>query len=78
MADDLKRVGMSFTAEGAEDFKKSLKEISAATKENYSELKLAQSQYDKNTTTSQKLADKQKYLAAQSEEYKKIPNFIIK
>lgn len=70
MADDLKRVGIAFSAEGAEDFKRSLKEISAATKENYSELKLAQSQYDKNTTTSQKLADKQKYLAGQADVYK--------
>lgn len=70
MADDLKRVGLRFTAEGAVDFKKSLKDISAATKENYTELKLAQSQYDKNTSSAQKLADKQKYLQGQTDAYK--------
>lgn len=69
MADDLKRVGLKFTAEGAVDFKASLKDISAATKENYSELKLAQSQYDKNTSSTQKLTDKQSYLQKQTEAY---------
>ena len=70
MADELKRVGMKFTAEGARDFKNELKECSAATKENYSELKLAQSQYDKNTTSIDKLKDRQKYLANQTDVYK--------
>ena len=70
MADDLKRVGLRFTADGAVDFKNSLKDISAATKENYTELKLAQSQYDKNTSSAQKLADKQKYLQGQTDLYK--------
>ena len=70
MADELKRVGLVFTADGARDFKKELKECSAATKENYSELKLAQSQYDKNTTSAKKLEDRQKYLANQTEIYK--------
>ena len=71
MADDLKRVGLKFTAEGAEDFKSALKSVSASTKENYSELKLAQSQYDKNTSSTEKLEDRQKYLASQTEDYKK-------
>ena len=70
MADDLKRVGIKLTAEGARDFKSELKECTAATKENYSELKLAQSQYDKNTTATKKLQDRQKYLASQSDVYK--------
>ena len=69
MADDLKRVGLKFTAEGVEDFKGTLKSISPATKENYSELKLAQSQYDKNTSSTQKLTDRQKYLQKQTELY---------
>ena len=59
------------TAQGAEEFKSAMKGISAATKEAYSELKLAQSQYDKNTSGTQKLADKQKYLQKMTEEYTK-------
>ena len=70
MADDLKRVGIKLTAEGARDFKTELKECTAATKENYSELKLAQSQYDKNTSSTKKLQDRQKYLASQTDVYK--------
>lgn len=70
MADDLKRVGLKFTADGARDFKAELKECSAATRENYSELKLAQSQYDKNTTATDKLKDRQEYLTKQTEVYK--------
>lgn len=70
MADDLKRVGLKFTADGARDFKTELKECTAATKENYSELKLAQSQYDKNTTATDKLRDRQEYLTKQTEVYK--------
>jgi len=69
MADDLKRVGLKFTADGARDFKSELKECTAATKENYSELKLAQSQYDKNTTSIDKLKDRQSYLAKQTDVY---------
>lgn len=71
MADDIKRVGIELTAEGAKDFTTSLKEVSAATKEAYSELKLARSQYDKNTSSVKKLEDRQKYLAKATEEYKK-------
>ena len=71
MADDIKKVGIELTAKGAKEYKDSLKEITAATKENYSELKLAQSQYDKNTSSAKKLEDRQKYLAKQVEEYTK-------
>ena len=71
MADDIKRVGLEFTAEGVQDFKSALKETSQASKENYQELKLAQSQYDKNTSSTKKLKDQQKYLQKQSETYTK-------
>lgn len=70
MAEELKRVGLKFTNEGVRNFKAELKECSAATKENYSELKLAQSQYDKNTSSTKKLEDRQKYLAKQTDVYK--------
>ena len=70
MADELKRVGIKLTADGARDFKAELKECSAATRENYSELKLAQSQYDKNTKSVEKLKDRQEYLTKQTEVYK--------
>ena len=70
MADELKRVGIKLTADGARDFKAELKECSAATRENYSELKLAQSQYDKNTKSVEKLKDRQEYLTKQADVYK--------
>lgn len=63
MADDLKRVGLKLTAEGAVDFKESLKGCTSAAKDSRAELKLLQSQYDENTTAAQKMADKQKYLS---------------
>ena len=68
---NLQEAGLILTAQGAEDFKSAMKGISAATKEAYSELKLAQSQYDKNTSATQKLADRQKYLQSVTEEYRK-------
>lgn len=58
MASDLKRVGLIFKADGTVDFKKSLKEINNSLSENYQQLKLTQSQYDENTTATQKLKDK--------------------
>ena len=61
---------IKLTADGAKDYKNALKECSAATKENYSELKLAQSQYDKNTSSTKKLEDRQNYLAKQTDVYK--------
>lgn len=70
-ANNLQEAGLILTAQGAEDFKSAMKGISAATKEAYSELKLAQSQYDKNTSATQKLADRQKYLQKMTEEYSK-------
>ena len=70
-ANNLQEAGLILTAQGAEEFKSAMKGISAATKEAYSELKLAQSQYDKNTSATQKLADRQKYLQAVTDEYRK-------
>ena len=70
-ANNLQEAGLLLTAQGAEEFKSAMKGISAATKEAYSELKLAQSQYDKNTSATDKLADRQKYLKAMTEEYTK-------
>ena len=69
MAEELKRVGLKFDAEGAVDFQKTLKGVTQATRENYSELKLAQSQYDKNTSITDKLRDRQTYLTKQTEVY---------
>ena len=55
---ELKKVGLIFKADGTVDFKKSLKEVNNELSSNYQQLKLTQSQYDKNTTTTQKLQDK--------------------
>ena len=40
MADELKRVGLVFKADGTVDFQRSLKEINAELKLNYSQFKL--------------------------------------
>ena len=70
MADDLKRVGLIFKADGAVDFQKSIKEVNASIQENRSEFQLVQSQYEENTKSMDKLVDKQKYLQKQTEAYK--------
>ena len=62
MADDLKRVGLILTAEGATDFKKTLQEVNLEINKNYNEFKLAQSQWDESTTKVQKLREQQEYL----------------
>lgn len=69
MADDLKRVGLVFKADGAVDFRRSLQEINTAITENKNSFKLAQSQWDENTSSLNKLADKQKYLSSQTDAY---------
>lgn len=69
MASDLKRVGLVFQADGTVDFKKSLKEVNSSIQENRSAFKLAQSQWDENTKSVDKLKDKQKYLADQTKDY---------
>ncbi|MFA6718331.1 MAG: phage tail tape measure protein [Prevotella sp.] len=66
---ELKRVGLQLTAEGAQDYQSALKGCANATKEARSELKLAQSGYDNNTTATKKLTDQQKYLTQMTESY---------
>ena len=62
MADDLRRVGLVFTQEGAVDFKKSLQEVNLELNKNYNQFKLTQAQWDKSTTSTQKLRAEQEYL----------------
>lgn len=69
MADDLKRVGLIFKADGTVDFKRSLQEVNSSIQENRTAFKLAQSQWDENTKSADKLRDKQEYLAKQTEDY---------
>lgn len=69
MASDLKRVGLVFQADGTVDFKKSIKEVNASIQENRSAFKLAQSQWNENTKSIDKLKDRQKYLADQTKDY---------
>ena len=69
MADELKRVGLVFKADGSVDFQKSLKEINASVQENRTAFKLAQSQWDASTKSADKLKDRQKYLTQQTKDY---------
>lgn len=69
MADELKRVGLTFSADGTANFKRALKDVNTAVSENYAEFKMAQAQWDKNTKALTKLGDKQKYLQGQTELY---------
>ena len=62
MADELKRVGLVFKADGSVDFQKSLKEINASVQENRTAFKLAQSQWDASTKSADKLKDRQNTL----------------
>ena len=62
MADELKRVGLVFTQEGAIDFKKTLQEVNLELNKNYNQFKLTQAQWDKSTTSTQKLRAEQEYL----------------
>lgn len=62
MNSDLKKVGLVFKADGTTDFIKSLQTINGSLKENYSQFKLVQTEWDNSTKTSQKLKDKLDYL----------------
>lgn len=62
MSNELKRVGLVFTQEGAVDFKKSLQEINLELNKNYNQFKLTQSQWDKSTKSTEKLRAEQEYL----------------
>lgn len=69
MADDMKRVGLSFKTDGTVDFQKSLKQISEAVQGNREEFKRAKIAWDDSTTATEKLTDRQKYLQKQTETY---------
>lgn len=69
MSNDLKSVGLSFKADGAVDFKKSLLEVNNAVNENRSAFKLAKSEWDKGTSSAEKLRATQEYLQNQTEAY---------
>lgn len=68
-ADGLKTVGLSFKADGAVDFKKSLSDVNNAVNENRSAFKLAKSEWDKGTSSAEKLKTTQEYLQNQTETY---------
>ena len=69
MSNDLKSVGLSFKADGAVDFKKTLSEVNNAVNENRSAFKLAKSEWDKGTSSAEKLRATQEYLQNQTEAY---------
>lgn len=69
MNDGLKTVGLSFKSDGAVDFKKSLTEVNNAVNENRSAFKLAKSEWDKSTSSAEKLRATQEYLQNQTDAY---------
>lgn len=62
MANELKRVGLVFTQEGAVDFKKTLQDINIEMNKNYNQFKLTQNQWDSSTKSTEKLRAEQEYL----------------
>lgn len=62
---DIKRVGLEFTADGVQDFKRSLSEVNNQLAISKNEFKRTTLAYDENTKAADKLADKQKYLSEQ-------------
>lgn len=69
MADDLKRVGLVFKADGAVDFKKTLGELNTEVQANRNAFELAKAAWDDSTTAMDKLKDRQEYLTKQTELY---------
>lgn len=69
MADELKRVGLVFKADGAVDFKKTLDQVNTAVQENRNAFNLAKASWDDSTSAVDKLRDRQEYLAKQTETY---------
>ena len=67
--DSVKRVGLVFKADGTTDFQKSLKLVNSELQNNYANLKLAQSKYDENTSSLQKLKDSVNYLQKEYDGY---------
>ncbi len=62
MTNDLKRVGLVFTQEGAVDFKKTLQEVNLELNKNYNQFKQVQAQWDNSTKSTEKLRAEQEYL----------------
>ena len=62
MANELKKVGLVFTQEGAIDFKKTLQEVNLEMNKNYNQFKLTQAQWDSSTSSTEKLRAQQEYL----------------
>ena len=69
MADELKRVGLVFKADGAVDFKKTLDQVNTSVQENRNAFNLAKAAWDDSTSAVDKLRDRQEYLAKQTETY---------
>ena len=69
MADELKRVGLVFKADGAADFQKTMQQVNTAVQENGNSFKLAKAAWDDSTTAIEKLKDRQEYLAKQTDVY---------
>ena len=69
MADELKRVGLVFKADGTVDFNKSLKEVNASIQENRTAFNLVKSTWDENTKSLEKLKATQEYLTKQTKDY---------
>lgn len=67
--DGLKTVGLTFKADGTVDFRKSLTDVNNAVNENRSAFKLAKSEWDKSTSSADKLRATQEYLQNQTEAY---------
>lgn len=68
MSNDLKKVGLIFDAQGAIDFKASLKSVNTALSDNRAQFKLTKSTWDENTKASEKLKETNKYLTKQYED----------
>ena len=69
MANELQRVGLAFTSEGAVDFKKTLRQVSDEVSQNRSEFERAKLAWDESTSSMDKLQDRQSYLAKQTATY---------
>lgn len=65
---ELKKVGLTLSAEGAVEFKKTMTEVNASIQENRSQFNLAKSTWDDSTTASEKLRATSEYLTAQYED----------
>lgn len=69
MANELKTVGLTFKADGAVDFRKTMQQIKTAVNENSNAFKLAKESWDDSTSSAKKLQDRQEYLQKQTDIY---------